>query len=202
MTYCKDKNQATVSYYKPNNDLKNVVFDHVPITVKTYQNVSSCWRFYGTGDDKYVSNNNGEDRDYEAFATGRTPSYKPTPNGRGVNLYMDNELLFGTGYYYRSNYGVERAISYQPTPGRITGGSCEGSGNQCLIEVTDSLGKKFTDAILCPNGKFTVACEGECPEGFIKCGTSNYPGYYCLPCSEIKAELIAARIAIRRLRNA
>lgn len=46
-----------------------------------------------------------------------------------------------------------------------------------------------------------VVCGDSCPNGFLKCKSTNHPGYCCIPCNEIKAELIAARLAIRSLKN-
>lgn len=49
--------------------------------------------------------------------------------------------------------------------------------------------------------KYTVACDDECPIGTTKCFSTNYPGYCCLPCSEIAGEIKAIANQVRRLNN-
>ncbi|MFK0735472.1 MAG: hypothetical protein ACFKPT_20380 [Gloeotrichia echinulata GP01] len=44
---------------------------------------------------------------------------------------------------------------------------------------------------------YSVVCGDECPPGFCKCPTTNYPGYCCLPCAQVAAEL-AAIVSIAR----
>lgn len=47
---------------------------------------------------------------------------------------------------------------------------------------------------------YSVSCDG-CPPGTIKCLSTNYPGYCCLPCSEIKNEIKAIASQIRSLNH-
>lgn len=47
---------------------------------------------------------------------------------------------------------------------------------------------------------FDVSCNG-CPKGWLRCSSNNYPGYCCIPCNELQAQLIASRIAVRKLLN-
>ena len=44
---------------------------------------------------------------------------------------------------------------------------------------------------------YTVACGEECPEGFLKCESTSYPGYCCISCNELKAQVIATKIAAK-----
>lgn len=40
----------------------------------------------------------------------------------------------------------------------------------------------------CP--KFEVACDDDCPPGYMRCQNTNYPGYCCIPVHQLHPELI------------
>jgi hypothetical protein len=52
---------------------------------------------------------------------------------------------------------------------------------KCEIKITDSTGQLFKDNGKCPV-VYDVACDDDCPSGHIRCKTSTYPGYCCIPC--------------------
>ncbi|MCM0593453.1 MAG: hypothetical protein KA716_25955 [Gloeotrichia echinulata DEX184] len=75
------------------------------------------------------------------------------------------------------------------------------------IEQIDTLVVKDvrTGALLLTIGgrspvKYNVVCGDGCPPGTCKCPSPNYPGYCCLPCSQIAGE-IAAIAAIARSKH-
>lgn len=37
----------------------------------------------------------------------------------------------------------------------------------------------------CPQVK--IACDNDCPSNFLKCKTSSYPGYKCIPCEQFRS---------------
>jgi hypothetical protein len=47
---------------------------------------------------------------------------------------------------------------------------------------------------------YIVSC-GDCPANHIKCECPGYPGYCCIPCSEIRNGIAAATSAIRSVNN-
>ncbi|MBE9191440.1 hypothetical protein IQ230_14000 [Gloeocapsopsis crepidinum LEGE 06123] len=67
--------------------------------------------------------------------------------------------------------------------------------NSYQLTVTDSQGIKYK-----VTGKekptYNVACDGDCPEGTIRCKSKGYPGYCCIPCKEVANRInnLAARI--------
>lgn len=67
------------------------------------------------------------------------------------------------------------------------------------IEIIDNKGKVFKDYGV-DKPSFKVQC-GKCPDGFLECCKTGYPGYCCIPCNEIKAELVAAKKELKRLNN-
>lgn len=48
---------------------------------------------------------------------------------------------------------------------------------------------------------FNVVCDDECPPETTKCFSTNYPGYCCLPCSEIAGEIKAIANQVRRINH-
>ena len=67
---------------------------------------------------------------------------------------------------------------------------------KCVLKVNNSANVNlFTIKGKCPVN-FTVACI-DCPDGQCKCVSTNYPGYCCLPCSQVALE-IASITAIAR----
>lgn len=60
----------------------------------------------------------------------------------------------------------------------------------CRMIVSDESGEIFNKKFnKCP--KYLVACDDDCPEGFIKCSSSTYPGYCCLSCKETASKILA-----------
>lgn len=70
----------------------------------------------------------------------------------------------------------------------------------CIIKVLHKGQVVFADRGKCPI-TFSVACGDECPEGTTKCLKSDYPGYCCLPCAPIAAEIKAIASQIRSINN-
>lgn len=194
MSYCKIGEKATITYYKESNYRETLVITNTPVDVQFERIAGNCWRFFGTGDDKFVSGGSRPDQRYEVFVNGNKPSYINNPSDArpGVRPVMDGNAVFPVGYYYISDYGFQRVNSDTPTPGVLTGGSCRITGNEvnCVITISDSKGNTYKDNALCEKS-FTVSCGDECPEGYCKCASTNYPGYCCLPCSEVKSGLLA-----------
>ncbi|ARV63371.1 hypothetical protein BZZ01_32755 (plasmid) [Nostocales cyanobacterium HT-58-2] len=116
--------------------------------------------------------------------------------GHGYVKSYSGELKVGTGYSIsgtatnevRGGFYVDLLLQWR----------CEG----CEITITSSQSgqKLLVDSGACPV-HFHVSCNDNCPSGYIRCETSQYPGYCCVPCHEIKSSLAAATNAIRRLNH-
>lgn len=78
--------------------------------------------------------------------------------------------------------------------------NCGDPKRVCKITVLHNNQILFTDKGNCPI-TFSVVCGDGCPPGTIKCFSTNYPGYCCLPCSEIKNEIKAIASQIRGINN-
>lgn len=70
----------------------------------------------------------------------------------------------------------------------------------CKLKVLHNNQVIFTDQGKCPPS-FNVICGDECPPDHIKCSSSGYPGYCCIPCSEFVGELRTIRNQIRSVNN-
>lgn len=58
----------------------------------------------------------------------------------------------------------------------------------CTLTISHEGQVLFTKSGDCPID-YSVSCDGGCPDGYVKCDSSNYPGYCCIPCSEIKGSI-------------
>jgi HSP20 family molecular chaperone IbpA len=72
--------------------------------------------------------------------------------------------------------------------------------NICILNISYNGKQIFSDTGECPI-TFNVGCNDGCPPRHIRCETSAYPGYCCIPCNEIKSEIAAMRSTIRRISN-
>jgi len=72
------------------------------------------------------------------------------------------------------------------------------AANLFSLRVVDRLGVILTRNYS-QNPEYAVTCNDDCPEGTSKCFSTNYPGYCCLPCNEIKAEIRAITSHVRSL---
>jgi hypothetical protein len=150
---------------------------------------------------------------------GRQPNYRTSvnyPNGKGTEEYAVSFVNCTVAIGCGADSPIDGRTFYQA---RITrNGVYEGvyvpltGWYDCLIEnvefvklctfvVTDLRGQLYSRLFEggCP--EYTVQCNDECPEGYLKCPTTNYPGYCCIPCSEIRAELAGMRLYTSQLNN-
>ncbi len=71
--------------------------------------------------------------------------------------------------------------------------------NRCSIIIKYQEKIIFQDQGDCPI-EFEIQC-GNCPDGYTECKTSTYPGYCCLPCNEVKNEIITIKNTIKNFNN-
>jgi hypothetical protein len=70
----------------------------------------------------------------------------------------------------------------------------------CTLQVRDiNQNLLFSNSGKCPI-TFQVSC-GNCPDRHLECKCNAYPGYCCIPCSEIKGGIAAATAAVRSINN-
>lgn len=168
-TYCNEKSKAILTYTRSNKEKVRYEFTKVPIDVSVTSNgTPGTYRFYGTGDDSIF---------YQFTASGFNPGYRVNSgfNGRGLTPTMNGIFIKPENYYYVSGSGIETLTAAIQT---------------CQINVTGN-GNNLVDTIECPDGGYKVTCGDDCPEGFCKCVTSEYPGYCCLDCNATAAQIRA-----------
>ncbi len=51
------------------------------------------------------------------------------------------------------------------------------------------------------NCDYSVTCDDECPEGYLKCVIPEYPGYCCIPCDDIKSGIIGITAILKGINN-
>lgn len=75
--------------------------------------------------------------------------------------------------------------------------NCGNPKKICELAVKKNGFVLFKDQGQCPCN-FNVSC-GDCPDGTMRCESSGYPGYCCLPCKEIKSEIASLTRQVRSL---
>lgn len=72
--------------------------------------------------------------------------------------------------------------------------------NRCSIQIFNIENELiFQDQGDCPV-EFEVQC-GNCPDGTIECKISAYPGYCCIPCSEVKNKIVDIKNIVKNINN-
>lgn len=169
MLYCKlEDKTATVTWTWKNEPTKKYISDVVPVgvTVETVSTGSTSllgtWSMitYDTITANSPFSYRGDTQDSPVFSNRRILSAKD-----GRELYSDGSTYAGPIQVRDIKFTPDTASGY-----KITISNSNGSK---LLED-----KKTTDS----PPTYEVACGENCPEGYIKCETTTYPGYCCLPC--------------------
>jgi hypothetical protein len=133
--------------------------------------------------------------------------------GPGIKIFKEPPDTSGSSTWVLINSkGIKEAIicRYSGLQGLLDRGSCNpenpygyGMGNspviteikrsdggtddpKCRIIVTDKDGKEvYNRQAECPI-KWAAGCDNECPSQHLRCRTTAYPGYRCVPCSEFR----------------
>lgn len=96
-------------------------------------------------------------------------------------------------------YGRGEFLRIEPVPPNLD--NCgNNDSKKCEISVSYQNNLIFKDTGKCPV-TYEVVCDSDCPTGTVKCKSTNYPGYCCLPCSEIKNQIKAIASQVRSLTN-
>lgn len=104
-----------------------------------------------------------------------------TVNTRTIASAKDGRVLYSDASF---NAGAIQYLGTVFTPN---------VANKYQIIISNTSGielfKEEKDTTIPP--KYEVACGEECPEGFCKCITPEYPGYCCLDCNSTAASIRA-----------
>jgi hypothetical protein len=102
----------------------------------------------------------------------------------GSSIYSDFDKSGRGENYYGDNAGVCRY--------RVVLKS-----DTSTLKVVDNTGS-VKNLIVKSCGDYQVSCDEDCPEGFCKCPSPNYPGYCCLDCASTVSDI---RVIARELRS-
>lgn len=176
MLYCKlEDKTATVTWKWENQPTKKFISKVVPIDVtvdaisESSGGTTGTWSMI-TYDNITVSSPFsyvGDTSDSPVFSARKILSAKD-----GRELYSDGSIQAGS----------IRARDIKFTPDGISG---------YKITISNSTGGKLFEEkkLNLPPPTYEVACGENCPEGYVRCETSTYPGYCCLPCKPTAAKI-------------
>lgn len=176
MIYCIGASKATITV-SINNQIVEKVISNLPAVNVNLQHGQTA-QIQGAGVD--LNNcgqlNNYAIREYNGFLTFVaisvvTPASNPAGFCSGLKPAVNGETTSGTDDVYHSSAKIIRQYS-----------------SDWVLTVIDSAGRIITREYLI-EPTYTVACDDECPEGFCKCLTPEYPGYCCLNCASTAASI-------------
>ena len=211
--YCTNKNQAVVRWSFGGQTEKLFVANRQQLPIKI--DISEI---------PYYTQNVGFDFDGTVITSYGFTINSPAGFPKDNNFIPEIYLLYGkwddhgTIGNYNTGYGL--VLTYSGAPlliGRgfsVSGSVVNEIATQCYVRFNLGWGLgvpscKFTissqsQILLNSFGaspvNFNVSCDDECPAGYLRCETSEYPGYSCIPCSEIQSQIAAMRNNIRRLK--
>jgi len=207
-SYC-DQGDTAVVVVTIDGNQQTLNFSGTPICVAQYgtnpSGTQSCWHLWLTNND---TGNPTTDIYYERFFCAADaqivdisqvgyPGYYTVQTGEelwvNLNGYVPENFKFQIGEYGGILYGanLEQSDNQIALSANGAQGGCGGTClSTCQIKIFDLNGNQ-----LFQNGgqqcSYQVSCSG-CPPGYLKCTSTDYPGYCCLPCEEIEKQLQSA----------
>jgi len=196
--YCLNSDSATVSLKFSDASAEILRFQNAPICIvlESLNAQNKCYTF--AGKDVYDINS------FEIFLCGTNPGYVTAPEG-GVSPAFNGVIAVGSGSY-RYKPGTQSITQVTKIVRSTTVYESAGDCSGCLIDagttkvtITDKDNNKvFEKTGLSPEIK--ASCDG-CAPGEIKCKSDAYPGYCCIPCSEIKSGIVSLTALVRSKNN-
>jgi hypothetical protein len=181
--HCDDALKAQV-YISPPVGEQIIVLSEYPPTCYEITEESICWEYGGEG---LTGNCQPSGSTFTHFHRGEKPKFETKTSPQGTNFA-------GCNFSYVVLNGKSNFPSYEGggAPGttfvrRVEGENCstQAEGPGFVVTVTDESGtiyENFFPGQESPTVE--VACDDNCPEGYLKCASNKHPGYCCLPCKE------------------
>ncbi len=194
MTYCSGQTKAIVILKFKNGTEERILSSKPPVSIQKSSGVGGIKTIYLRGF-AYAGGSQcrelpGYEERHGTLPANVTPTLRTgsggTCGGGSSIQYIVNEIGFNSGTEWaRGSVSIRQEYD---------------AGN-CNIKITDQSGTIYEKSIsqACPEHE--VSCGDECPEGYIKCECFGYPGYCCIPCSEIKSEIKGLTSIVRGINN-
>lgn len=176
------KDEASETFYVKKPPI--CVVDN-PVNIKTDKKIFRFWA------ENYRNDGSPPVLTFEHYACGNNAYYQPDPKleNNGAYLMVDGNLQVGTSYYYwhfsKDWGGTRRFLDVvDEIPQGTSGDFSDCVLDGCEITIYDKDGNQIYKKKGESPCKVEVACDDNCPEGYLKCSSDKYPGYCCLPCKE------------------
>lgn len=189
MSYCKVGDKAKVFYQFKNSSNKVFESEVAPVDVEikkgsqdstdNYSREGYELTFYSTNNRSWISE---RAIDYKVIDRGGDPMFRYI-----IYVKFCGQKSFDFNVNVDPNTISIDSSKKCPTPEAT---------NVCILNISYKGKQIFSDVGECPIS-FNVGCNDDCPPGHIRCETSAYPGYCCIPCNEIKSEIAAITSIIR-----
>ena len=186
--------KATINIELPDKSKIRFISKHPPVSVEenTRIELGECfyiWAHFGT---------------QPLYRCVKTYSWGAATSGTSPYLTGDvtgidcNNNPYTYSYFTEDNFWGK---GVQPNAFNANPPICGNNNNSCSIVVKEKGNIVYQTGfyLVCPT--YNVVCGEDCPPDTIKCFSTNYPGYCCIPCSEIKNEIKAIASQVRSLTN-
>jgi hypothetical protein len=190
MSYCNPGEKATVNYTSNSGVQSKFTTKNTPIDIECNENKRTGRLIFTLRDFGYIGNCQSSGQQF--VDTIIADSYTVSPiivGGQFANcpwfrlvFFVGQAQVFSAEKTFR--YSVSQVANPNYNPGFKT------------LIIKDSRGNKLFETEV-KDCNYTSNCGDECPPNHIKCECSGYPGYCCIPCSEIRNGIAAATAAVR-----
>lgn len=195
--YCENKSKATISF-SLNGRQQRIEVEPCPVDVEITQESTATDGVWSTI--KYAYTLEGQEYIDVVSAWGAIEGIRESegsiqllcrgrdfPSGPNPSPFWEFVTTISTAFIQLN----PRIISIIRDDGQLV-------NDQQIITIKDING----NILYQKSGKvenLQVGCDEGCPDGYIKCEASVYPGYCCISCSEIKTGIASATAMVRSI---
>lgn len=199
MSYCNPADKPIVYFkFAKEKSFQKIRISEGPLEARINKkriikpgNPARCWRFHGMSLCPEPSFKT------EFFAYGLKPVWEKTksracPEKEGG---LSRPMIDGR---YVSSWFEEGAKTGTEKIEEVELSLCPGAGDEvCELQILHRGAAVFTKEGDCPC-EFDIKCGEECPTGQIKGPSNRPPGYCCISCDDVRAQISAIQASIRR----
>ena len=179
--HCEDAKKAK-AYISPPEGEQIIILSEKPPICYEIKEESALWEYGGEG---LKGDCKPSGRVVTHTHRGQKPKFETRTAPSGGNFAgcsFAYVILDGVSNYPDFEGGGHPATTFVRRVGEESGDSQSGELGFTVM-VKDESGEIYNEFF--PGEKsptVEVACDDNCPEGYLKCTSDKYPGYCCLPC--------------------
>ncbi|AFY54387.1 hypothetical protein Riv7116_1846 [Rivularia sp. PCC 7116] len=201
--HCENSAEAKLTIYFEEKKQDEFKVKQLPICVEENQvNTSIDIKVFRFWSEEFDHDSNEINIIFEHYACGYNATYDSSNElaNNGAYLIVDEEIQNDASYYYWSGFDEGRNKTYYRYLEEVdkipetSEGSLTVNDKNCILEgceiiVYDKDGKQLYQNTGKSPCNVEIACDDDCPKGYLKCESNKYPGYCCLPCKDTASKI-------------